>query len=103
MTLNIGQATAHPVTGTHDTFRHGLTSAAQSVSAGTASPLQARLEKVSLALSRHSKTRIRLRAQQLWLTTAVGIHATAAPADGAEKRIWPQRPIATSYGDEDCL
>ncbi|OXC66759.1 hypothetical protein AYX13_04629 [Cryptococcus neoformans] len=41
------QATVHPVSGTHDTFRHGLKSAAQSVAAGTTNPLQARLEKWS--------------------------------------------------------
>ncbi|KAK8858732.1 hypothetical protein IAR55_002961 [Kwoniella newhampshirensis] len=39
------QATAHSISGTHDAFRHGLKSAAQTVSAETASPLQARLEK----------------------------------------------------------
>ncbi|RSH87971.1 uncharacterized protein EHS24_000494 [Apiotrichum porosum] len=39
------KATNHPMSGTHDTFRYGLTSAAQSVAAGNASPLQARLEK----------------------------------------------------------
>lgn len=38
------------MSGTHDTFRYGLTSAAQSVAAGNASPLQARLEKVSSPL-----------------------------------------------------
>ena len=41
------QATNHPATGTHDAFRHGPTSAAQTVAAGNASALQARLEKVS--------------------------------------------------------
>ncbi|WVR06500.1 hypothetical protein IAU60_003531 [Kwoniella sp. DSM 27419] len=41
------QATAHPVSGTHDTFRHGLKSAAQSVQAGNVNALQARLEKWS--------------------------------------------------------
>lgn len=39
----------HPISGTHDTFRYGLKSAAQSVAAGTTSPLQARLEKVGLS------------------------------------------------------
>ncbi|WVF68983.1 hypothetical protein IAT40_003757 [Kwoniella sp. CBS 6097] len=39
------QATAHPVSGTHDTFRHGLKSAAQGVSASNTNALQARLEK----------------------------------------------------------
>ncbi|ORY25944.1 putative chaperone [Naematelia encephala] len=39
--------TAHPMTGTHDTFRYGLRSAAQDVAAGNMSPLQARLEKWS--------------------------------------------------------
>ncbi|WVQ83057.1 hypothetical protein IAT38_005195 [Cryptococcus sp. DSM 104549] len=41
------QATAHPVSGTHDSFRYGLTSEAQSVANGAASPLQARLQKWS--------------------------------------------------------
>lgn len=45
--LHVLQVTAHPVTGTHDSFRHGLTSTAQGVAAGNISPLQARLEKVS--------------------------------------------------------
>jgi len=39
------QATAHPVTGTHDAFRYGLHSAGDVVAAGNVSPLQARLEK----------------------------------------------------------
>ncbi|WRT67959.1 uncharacterized protein IL334_004933 [Kwoniella shivajii] len=39
------QATAHPISGTHDTFRHGLKSASQSVQAGNVSALQGRLEK----------------------------------------------------------
>jgi len=39
------KATAHPLTGTHDTFRYGLPGAAQSVAVGNVSPLQARLEK----------------------------------------------------------
>ncbi|WWD18627.1 hypothetical protein CI109_103080 [Kwoniella shandongensis] len=39
------QATAHSISGSHDTFRHGLKSAAQTVSAENVSPLQARLEK----------------------------------------------------------
>ncbi|RSH90963.1 hypothetical protein EHS25_010139 [Saitozyma podzolica] len=41
------KATAHPVTGTHDAFRHGLASAAQGVTPGNVTPLQARLEKWS--------------------------------------------------------
>ncbi|WWC62784.1 uncharacterized protein I303_105381 [Kwoniella dejecticola CBS 10117] len=41
------QATAHPVTGTHDTFRHGLKSAAQTIAPGNVHPLQTRLEKWS--------------------------------------------------------
>ncbi|BEJ06614.1 hypothetical protein CcaverHIS641_0311360 [Cutaneotrichosporon cavernicola] len=34
------KATNHPLTGTHDAFRYGPTSAAQIVAAGNASPLQ---------------------------------------------------------------
>ncbi|TYJ56418.1 hypothetical protein B9479_002821 [Cryptococcus floricola] len=41
------QATAHAISGTHDTFRYGLKSAAQSVAPNNISPLQARLEKAS--------------------------------------------------------
>ncbi|KAK6907998.1 hypothetical protein I203_101999 [Kwoniella mangroviensis CBS 8507] len=39
------QSTSHPISGTHDTFRHGLKSAAQGVTAGNVHPLQTRLEK----------------------------------------------------------
>ncbi|WVQ73291.1 hypothetical protein IAR50_002859 [Cryptococcus sp. DSM 104548] len=39
------QATAHAISGTHDTFRYGLKSAAQDVAPDNISPLQARLEK----------------------------------------------------------
>ncbi|CAK9780499.1 unnamed protein product [Cutaneotrichosporon oleaginosum] len=39
------KATNHPLTGTHDAFRYGPSSAAQTVAAGNASPLQARLEQ----------------------------------------------------------
>ncbi|KAL7422993.1 hypothetical protein Q5752_002291 [Cryptotrichosporon argae] len=39
------QATAHPVTGTHDAMRFGLKSAAQDVDAANMSPLQARLQQ----------------------------------------------------------
>ncbi|GMK53761.1 hypothetical protein CspeluHIS016_0103470 [Cutaneotrichosporon spelunceum] len=42
------KATNHPLTGTHDAFRYGPTSAAQTVAAGNASPLQARLQKAQL-------------------------------------------------------
>ncbi|WWC88649.1 uncharacterized protein L201_003562 [Kwoniella dendrophila CBS 6074] len=38
------QSTSHPISGTHDSFRHGLKSAAQSVSSGNVHPLQTRLE-----------------------------------------------------------
>ena len=48
----LAQATAHPITGTHDSFRYGLTSAAQGLAAGAVSPLQARLEKVSLTYTK---------------------------------------------------
>ncbi|ODO09966.1 hypothetical protein I350_02190 [Cryptococcus amylolentus CBS 6273] len=41
------QATAHAISGTHDTFRYGLKSAAQGVAPANVSPLQARLEKAS--------------------------------------------------------
>ncbi|KAL1413167.1 hypothetical protein Q8F55_000916 [Vanrija albida] len=41
------KATNHSQTGTHDAFRFGPSSAAQTVAAGNASPLQARLEKWS--------------------------------------------------------
>ena len=46
--LIISQATVHPISGAHDTFRHGLKSAAQAVAAENLSPLQARLEKVGV-------------------------------------------------------
>ena len=50
-----GQHTAHPVSGLHDTFRHGLRSAGHSITADAClaasgsgiGALQARLEKVS--------------------------------------------------------
>ncbi|CAD6582224.1 MAG: hypothetical protein TREMPRED_003240 [Tremellales sp. Tagirdzhanova-0007] len=48
--------TAHPLTGTHDTFRHGLTSAAQGAAVGNMSPMQARLEKWATTQSQLQQT-----------------------------------------------
>ncbi|WVW84858.1 hypothetical protein I302_106893 [Kwoniella bestiolae CBS 10118] len=39
------KSTSHPISGTHDAFRHGLKSASQGVAAGNVHPLQTRLEK----------------------------------------------------------